>query len=263
MEGVMDGVPNIFNTLISASVLATRADYSTDPAPLTDATIDHIAQDLGVGRWSGRFALYGDEDMVDLKLAKVRRAFAAIDGAEVVEEARFRRGEFDRITKSEHKIQFGIPDLEINNITGWYNEAEGGHIGFSPVVPLRAENIREVRTMLRTHLEEQSGLDFLVGLLTINERSVIMVTMILFDTTDPEMTRRAYAAARGLVEEAGRRGYGEYRAHLSFMDLAQEQYAFGDHAYRRFCETIKDAVDPNGILSPGRHGIWPAGMRDR
>jgi 4-cresol dehydrogenase (hydroxylating) flavoprotein subunit len=100
-----------------------------------------------------------------------------------------------------------------------------------------------------------------VGLLTINERSVIMVTMVLFDTTDEEMTRRAYDAARGLVQEAGRRGYGEYRAHLSFMDLAQDQYAFGDHAYRRFCETIKDAVDPNGILAPGRHGIWPARMR--
>ena len=33
------------------------------------------------------------------------------------------------------------------------------------------------------------------------------------------------------------------------MDLAAEQYSFNDHVYRRFCETIKDAVDPNGILS--------------
>ena len=56
-------------------------------------------------------------------------------------------------------------------------------------------------------------------------------------------------------------GLGEYRAHLDFMDLASDQYSFNDHAYRRFCETIKDAVDPNGILSPGRHGIWPARMR--
>lgn len=65
-----------------------------------------------------------------------------------------------------------------------------------------------------------------------------------------------------LVAEAGKLGYGEYRAHLDFMDLAAEQYSFNDHAYRRFCETIKDAVDPQGILSPGRHGIWPAQLRD-
>jgi 4-cresol dehydrogenase (hydroxylating) len=262
LAGIMDGVPNIFNTLLWASVLAERSDYATGPEPLTDDVIDRIARDLDVGRWSGRFALYGDEDMVDLKLAKIRRAFAAIPGAEITGDRKFTRETFSEIATASDKIQFGIPDLEINNLTGWYNEAEGGHIGFSPVVPLTAGSVREVRDLLRTCVEA-AGLDFIVGLLTINERSVIMVTMILFDVADPEMTRRAYDTARGLVQEAGKRGYGEYRAHLSFMDLAQEQYAFGDHAHRRFCETIKDAVDPNGILSPGRHGIWPAGMRDR
>jgi hypothetical protein len=65
---------------------------------------------------------------------------------------------------------------------------------------------------------------------------------------------------RGYIE-AAKLGYGEYRAHLDFMDLASEQYSFNHHAYRRFCETIKDAVDPQGILSPGKQGIWPAAMR--
>ena len=40
------------------------------------------------------------------------------------------------------------------------------------------------------------------------------------------------------------------------------QYGFNDHVYRRFNETIKDALDPNGILSPGKQGIWPKAMRE-
>jgi 4-cresol dehydrogenase (hydroxylating) len=86
--------------------------------------------------------------------------------------------------------------------------------------------------------------------------------MVIFDTKVEAQIRRSYDTAQLLVEEAAKHGYGEYRAHLDFMDLASEQYSFGDHAYKRFCETIKDAVDPNGILSPGRHGIWPTAMRN-
>ena len=78
---------------------------------------------------------------------------------------------------------------------------------------------------------------------------------------DPVAIRAAYDVAKRLVRDAAKLGYGEYRAHLDFMDLAQEQYSFGEHAYRRFCERIKDALDPNGILPRGKQGIWPRSMR--
>ena len=95
----------------------------------------------------------------------------------------------------------------------------------------------------------------------INERTCLAVTGIQFDIHDTDRVASVFAIVRRMVAELGSMGYGEYRAHLDFMDLASDQYAWGDHAYRRFCETIKDAVDPNGILSPGRHGIWPRHLR--
>ena len=45
------------------------------------------------------------------------------------------------------------------------------------------------------------------------------------------------------------------------MDLVAAQYDFGDCALRKFSERIKDCLDPNGILSPGKQGVWPKTFR--
>jgi 4-cresol dehydrogenase (hydroxylating) len=45
--------------------------------------------------------------------------------------------------------------------------------------------------------------------------------------------------------------------------VVAEQFGWGDHAARHLQQTIKDAVDPHGILSPGKQGIWPSSRRRR
>jgi 4-cresol dehydrogenase (hydroxylating) flavoprotein subunit len=154
-----------------------------------------------------------------------------------------------------------VPSLDLNAMTGWYGGEQGGHIGFSPVLPMTGEDAIRVRDIMRTEMEA-IGLDYMAALIPINARSMIHVTMVIFDTASVEQSEKAYAACRRAVLAAANEGYGEYRAHLDFMDLAAEQYSFGDHAQRRFNETIKDALDPNGILSPGKQSIWPAHMRE-
>jgi 4-cresol dehydrogenase (hydroxylating) len=45
------------------------------------------------------------------------------------------------------------------------------------------------------------------------------------------------------------------------MDQVAATYNWNDRALMRLSEKIKDKIDPLGILSPGKMGIWPKSMR--
>ena len=68
---------------------------------------------------------------------------------------------------------------------------------------------------------------------------------------------------REMIAEAAGEGFGEYRTHVLFQDMVASTYSWGGNALMRFNETIKDALDPNGILAPGRNGIWPRRFRGK
>ena len=46
------------------------------------------------------------------------------------------------------------------------------------------------------------------------------------------------------------------------MDQIMKTYNWNDNALLKFNETLKDAIDPNGILMPGKSGVWPQQYRE-
>jgi 4-cresol dehydrogenase (hydroxylating) len=259
LDRTIQGVPGIYNTLVLASAMSRRSDWYGGEGPMPDAEIDKVAAGLGVGRWMLRAGLYGDERLVDLQYTRIQEAFGAIPDVKI-SATKLAPEDAPSLQNPAEQVITGVPGLDWANMSGWYGGEEGGHIGFSPVVPLRGRTAWEMHTKMRG-LVQGAGLDYTAGNLVINARSYVNINQMVFDTKDEEQTRLAYDTAKLLVREAAKAGYGEYRAHLDFMDLAAEQYAFGDHAYLRFVERIKDAVDPQGILAPGKQGIWPEAMR--
>ena len=254
---VIEGVPALYAALTAAPQLVDAQVEFDISRPLTDEELQAYADETGVGIWAGRTALWGTKAIVDAKLAEIQRVWGAIPSGRVVASATYAPSDYPNITLSTEQVQAGIPTLQlIEAQPEWL-----GHIGFSPVMPLKGTEVRFVMEQIRTRLRED-GLNFLGGVFAFNERTACIVTGIPFDIRDEAQTRQAYASAKRLVQEVGALGYGEYRAHVDFMDEAQEIYDWNDGAYRRFAETIKDAIDPNGVLSPGRHGIWPKRFRN-
>ena len=81
------------------------------------------------------------------------------------------------------------------------------------------------------------------------------------NATTPESKLAQVKLLREVLKRNAALGYGDYRAPPILQDAVSDQYSFNSHVLRRFIETLKDAVDPNGILLPGRGGIWPRALR--
>ena len=235
------------------AVLTSRDRWLEPHETITPAVMERMLRELNLGAWNVRFGLYGPKAMVDARLAVAQAAFDAIPDAEFVSREYPGDAKVEDIAAGD-RIHAGIPWMSDISIVNWRGP-HGGHLGFAPVAPVAAEDAMKLMGMARSRCEE-FGFDYMAGI-GVSTRHMTPITMLLFDTSNLDERRRAHALFKTLVEDAAREGYGEYRTHIALMDLVAGQYGWGDHAQRRFNETLKDALDPNGVLSPGKQGVWP------
>jgi 4-cresol dehydrogenase (hydroxylating) len=76
--------------------------------------------------------------------------------------------------------------------------------------------------------------------------------VITFNREDPDECRRADATYRGVAEAFAKAGVQVGRAPVDYYDF---HMAKASPAFRAVCSAIKAALDPNGIIAPGKYGI--------
>jgi 4-cresol dehydrogenase (hydroxylating) flavoprotein subunit len=247
LRGVLEGHVRLTSYQSSATVPTLRSEWHTGPGSIPDEAIAKIKQRFNVGWWNGTLRLAGYSEVCEANLKVLQTQFA-----------KFTKQEFP-VTRSTGEQRVG-PSTYPLQMVNWFG-GRGGHIGFSPVMPCDARLIQEQFERTRRRNQE-FGLDY-SGTFYLDGRSATNVNLILYDKDNAEMKQRVHGLFEALVRDAQALGYAEYRTHLSYMDEVAATFDFNQHALRKLNERVKDALDPNGVLAPGRNGIWPSAYRQQ
>jgi 4-cresol dehydrogenase (hydroxylating) len=238
------------------------AKLRADPGVGRATALNEYAKRNNLPFWTAPFSLYGPEDVIRAKLGHIRSAFERISGARVRELAFLKFPLTDeQVNSAPDKPRLGIPNLSYFSS----RFAPGapvfeGHIDFSPVVPLDGQTVREAQEIFERVCREYEIAPLGGRMLMYHLRAATLIYAIPVGR-DAEANRRAREGFSKLMEVAAEHGWGEYRIHPAFMDKGMSSYNYGNGALQRFHERLKDAVDPRGILSAGRYGIWPRHLR--
>lgn len=125
-----------------------------------------------------------------------------------------------------------------------------GTLFILPVLPMDGESVEEVRRMT-AEVFKRHGFAPYMTLNSASPASLEAVINVLFRRGDAQHAARAHRCAEELISAFSRAGYLLYRAGIQSMPgVAQPGSAYWDAARR-----LKAALDPNGIIAPGRYGL--------
>ena len=195
-----------------------------------------------------------------------RRSFPTIAGRQIRGRGIVQASAHSGAAQKVHKPQFGIPSLAMFSIgarSAMNPEPANGHMWFSPIIPRTGEAIFEANRVFAAGCEGarpavpqlQPAVD------------VLGARVHLPFCASGDARRRNKQEEPRVVQEADSRS----RPTTAGANTARRRL-FRTRSWARtpstttrcgaFHETVKDAIDPNGILSAGRYGIWPKHVRE-
>ena len=221
---------------------------------------DRYATATGSHFWETTLCFYGPPGVITAQWEYVKQRFSAITGA------KFDDGEMlhfpltdEQIKKVGHLSLYGIPSLNV--FSGLVMDAGStGHLDASVIVPLSGAEILKA-TRVITRVFREAGLEHSFGFAEHYHWRTFIMFQGMRLTHDREHNAKVRATYEQVVKAAAEHGWGIYRTHIAYMDQVMRTYSWNDNALTNLHETLKDALDPNGILSAGRYGIWPRHLR--
>ncbi|OAL19675.1 hypothetical protein AYO22_09547 [Fonsecaea multimorphosa] len=265
-DGLLPNTVYVSNIVEWLGVTGKRAELWPEEGPIPEWRLRELQKELGFGYWNVKFGLYGAKEVVQSHFDELKRIIAKrVPGSEHRLQGHLFSADDDKLLEATsvpdpHGGFFvGVPSLWSLPMVRYRLPKEkagiGAHADYSPIIPSDGIKVLEwVKTARK--ICEDKGFDLFCDFF-MHERHLIFVNMMVFDKANPSHRKAVDTIFRDLYREGRQRGFSKYRSHINYMDA----YDFNDHAYRRLVERLKDSLDPNGILSPGKQGIWPLKYR--
>jgi (+)-pinoresinol hydroxylase len=247
---IMNGSPNAELVKLRGSGGASDADW------------DKFAAAQNRPFWSSAFVFYGPPKVIAAQWEHVKDKLGGIAGVQFRDVASYTFPLTDEQAEAvPDKARLGIPSL---NLFGSRNSPDArpseGHIDFSPMIAPHGEELIALSDVTGKIYADLGMTPSGVGGLMFHPRTMICFHAVptFRNAADNQKTRKLFET---LVRTCADRGWPIYRIHAAFQPLGMQMFGFNDGALHKLHETLKDAVDPNGIISLGRYGIWPKRLR--
>lgn len=243
-----------------------------------DIVRDHLDR-LGIGAWSFSGALYGSREQIRVAKKAIRRRLRAsldvcqmrfMSAERLTTLERFKRplGRLTRLPLDQmlafmralFGIKQGVPTDAMLPSTYWRKrepppsdpdpDRDGcGLFWCAPVAPLKGADARTM-VAIANEVFARHGYEPMLSMTVISERALDNVIALHYDRDIPGEDARAMTCYQELLERLMDAGYYPYRLGIQSMETLRARSGKGwNHTLAR----IREALDPDGILAPGRY----------
>lgn len=241
------------------------------PGGASVAEYEAYARKQGHEFWNVVLNFYGPKETIYASWAYAKKLFGDIPDVkfEEIENYPDPLRNQEAVSKVRHKVALGIPNMSIFSIgarAAAMPQPSDGHVWFSPIVARSGESFMRAHEIFRNAARELNITSAPIGVTNVPQtwqyRTYVYLFPVFVSRSDREHNRKAVQDFRNLIRIAADHGWTEYRTAPTFQNAVAGTYSFNNNILMRFQEQLKDTVDPEGIMAPGRGGIWPRRYRE-
>lgn len=261
LEGTVRSAPWFGNVYRLLGVVM-RFPWSTTAPPLRLDQAHSIGRRAGIPPWTGTFAIYGTDAQLAAARDRVRHVLEPVGVQPTFVDTEALRSAPSTGRRSvEHAMHRGYTGGLINAVRRAYwrkrtppgtdadLDADGvGFIFVNASVPFRGADVVEAARIAEEVVIE-AGFEPSLSCHSIRERALVMLMTVSYDRDLPGEDERARAMHDALAERWMAEGWPPFRLGLHSMHL----YERAEPVHRQAVEAITHALDPAGVLSPGRY----------